>query len=303
MPLSDEIVTVKFRKVLDRNESNTNAAVMPAETVTLKFLPGAERVLAEHRQELPQKNELCGAFWVTLGLRAFANAKIEQDHVGLAASSLLSVVQVADSLPPGHPGRDDYILDLNRAVESDIDSGTSSQGLQVATSQLSEGAFTSVPVSGEWTSAKVAEMLSRLFEADVSCLVMSNSATRFLWNSHMPSHAALEFLFTGSTEVIGSEWNVGHFLCILGYVEGPHGTLALCADTYPSLGSAGLHLQPLDGIAASLRRDDSPYSGGMLVMVATANVSVIVSIVEAIGLTTEIWDNGTPYQPVEELTS
>lgn len=84
MPLSDEIVTVKFRKLLDRNESNTNAAVMPAETVTLKFLPGAERVLVEHRQELPQKNELCGAFWVTLGLRAFANAKIEQDHVGLA---------------------------------------------------------------------------------------------------------------------------------------------------------------------------------------------------------------------------
>jgi len=34
----------------------------------IKLLPGAEAILAEHNVELPQKNELCGAFWITLAL-------------------------------------------------------------------------------------------------------------------------------------------------------------------------------------------------------------------------------------------
>ena len=105
---------------------------MPAETLTVTLLPGAREILAQHQQEMPQKNELCGAFWVTLALRALDGRDLEQDHVGRAAGSLLSVVQTSDSLPPGEPGRDDYVLDLPRTDDPDVDSGTASEGLMVA---------------------------------------------------------------------------------------------------------------------------------------------------------------------------
>jgi hypothetical protein len=299
MPCYDLIVTANISELLDRNKSNIKASGMSAPALSLQMLPGAERVLTEHRAEMPQKNELCGAFWVTLGLRAFADAHIEQDHVGEAASSLLSAVQTAESLPPGHQGRDDYVLDLPRVDDPQIDSGTSSEGLRVATSVLSDGSFAAVPISGEWTESNLSRVLRMLVESDIECLVMSNSATRFLWDSHTPSHTLFQFLCGETVEVAPSEWDVGHFLAIVGYIEGPGGTLAICADTYPNLGSQGIHLQPLAGVAASLRRDDSPFSGGILVLVPTSSVPVIEGVAEACGLTTLMWDNGTPYRPIE----
>lgn len=263
----------------------------------IAFIPGADRVLVEHRRELPQKNELCGAFWVTLGLRAFEELALEQDDVGRAAGSLLSAIQTSDSLPPGHEGRDDYVLDLPRVSDPAIDSGTSPEGLRVATSELSGGSYVAVPISGDWTGANLAELLKALADADADTLVMSNSATRFLWNSHAPSHEVIDFLFTGADRGAKSEWDVGHFLAIVGTIEGPSGTLAVCADTYPTLGSNGIHLQPLDRIAASLRRDDSPYSGGILVLVPVARSTEVSRMATSLGLTTQMWDNGTPYRP------
>lgn len=276
---------------------------MPVPAMTVQLLPGAERILAEHQAELPQKNELCGAFWVTLGLRAFADSEIEQDHVGAAAGSLLSAVQTAESLPPGHGGRDDYVLALPRVDDPEVDSGTSSEGLRVATSSLSGGAWTAVPISGEWSADNLADLLRMLVEADIDCLVMSNSATRFLWDSHTPAPAVIDFLLHGSAHAAPSEWNVGHFLAIVGYVEGPGGCLVMCADTYPSLGSGGIHLQPCDAVAASLRRDDSPYSGGILVLVPSSASSTIEGMAEACGLTTAMWDNGTPYRSTQGSVS
>ena len=47
---------------------------MPDLSFTGTLLPGARAILEEHQREMPQKNELCGAFWVTLALRVFAGA-------------------------------------------------------------------------------------------------------------------------------------------------------------------------------------------------------------------------------------
>ena len=270
---------------------------MPAPQFSLELLPGAGRVLDEHRKELPQKNELCGAFWVTLGLRAFAGQDLEQDHVGRAASSLLSRVQTSESLPPGHEGRTDYVLQLPRVDDDDIDSGTSSEGLRVATAELSAGAFAALPISGGWTAANLQALLESLREMDVECLAMANSATRFLWHSRVSAHEVMDYLAGGVDQAIASEWNVGHFIAIVGIISGPGGCLAVCADTYPTLGSNGIHLQPLSRIADSLRRDDSPYSGGILVMLPQESVADLERVVTEIGLTTDMWDNGTPYRP------
>ena len=261
------------------------------------LFPGASAILDEHQREMPQKNELCGAFWVTLALRAFDESRIEQDHVGQAASSLLSAQQTSDSLPPGHPGRDDYVLDLPRTDDPDIDSGTASEGLIVATAHLSDGRFTAVPVSGDWNDERIRGLLTGLASLECNLLVIANSATRCLWNSQASPAALLAYLRDGSTEAPASEWDVGHFIGVLGWLDGPGGSVAICADTYPTLGQSGIHYQPFNALADSLRRDHSEFSGGMLIFVPTEAVATVESLAGECGLSTALWDNGTPYRP------
>jgi hypothetical protein len=270
---------------------------MPSDSLTVTLLPGASEVLAQHQREIPQKNELCGAFWVTLALRAFDGAAVEQDHVGQAAASLLSEVQTSDSLPPGEPGRDDYVLDLPRTSDPEIDSGTASEGLMVAAEALSQGRFVAVPVSGDWSAQRIAGLLNGLAALDGNLLVIANSATRMLWHTHSSPAALMAHLLSGPQERTKSEWDVGHFIGILGWVEGPAGSAAICADTYPSLGQSGIHYQPFDAMADSLRRDDSDFSGGMLVFVPTEHRAQVEALAAGQGLESALWDNGTPYRP------
>lgn len=270
---------------------------MPGASLSVTLFPGAPAILAEHQREMPQKNELCGAFWVTLALRAFDAAAVEQDHVGRAASSLLSLVQTSESLPPGEPGRDDYVLELPRTDDPEIDSGTASEGLMVATADLSDGRFAAVPISGDWTAERISALASGLAALGPDILVIANSATRALWNSHASPLALLDYLQHGEAAAPPSEWDVGHFIGFLGWIEGPGGSVAVCADTYPSLGQSGLHYQPFDALAASLRRDHSEFFGGMLVFVPSSSADSVAALVADVGLQATLWDNGTPYRP------
>jgi len=270
---------------------------MPSDSLSVTLLPGATDLLTQHQREIPQKNELCGAFWVTLALRAFAGAAVEQDHVGEAAASLLSEVQTPASLPPGEPGRDDYVLELPRTSDPEIDSGTASEGLMVAAETLSRGRFVAVPVSGDWTAQRIAGLLSGLAALDCDLLVIANSATRMLWNTHSSPATLLGYLTAGPQDRPASEWDVGHFIGILGWVQGPAGSAAICADTYPSLGQSGIHYQPFDAMADSLRRDDSEFSGGMLIFVPADHRAQVEALAAEQGLASALWDNGTPYRP------
>ncbi|MDA1173170.1 MAG: hypothetical protein O2943_06405 [Actinomycetota bacterium] len=270
---------------------------MGAISFTTTLLPGALTILAEHQREMPQKNELCGAFWITLALRGLDGRSVEQDTVGLAASSLLSVIQSSDSLPPGEPGRSDYVLDLTRTDDPDIDSGTSSEGLMVAATDLSAGRLLAIPASGHWTGKRIKALLEGVAGLKNEVLVIANSATRFLWGTGGGPLPAIEYLTTGATAQPTADWNVGHFIGVLGWISGPSGELLVCADTYPSLGSHGVHLQPFNAMADSLNRDDSPFCGGMLLVVPATAQSRVREIISGVGLTAEVWDNGTPYRP------
>ena len=59
------------------------------------MLPGARALLAAHGPELPQRDDLCGAFCGALALRAAGiegggGEGIDQDAVALAAGSVIS---------------------------------------------------------------------------------------------------------------------------------------------------------------------------------------------------------------------
>jgi glutathione synthase/RimK-type ligase-like ATP-grasp enzyme len=59
----------------------------------------------------------------------------------------------------------------------------------------------------------------------------------------------------------------------------------LVADTYPAIGLGGVHLQPVEGVAAALEER------GVLVI---AEPDVARRVAEAAGGVSELWDNGSP---------
>ena len=261
---------------------------------TIQMLPGSEILLAEHASEMPQKNELCGAFWITLALRALASVKVEQDHVGLAAGSILSTVQTSESLPPNDAGRADYILELPRIDDSNI-TGTSPEGLVVATNELADSKLVAIPLRGEWTAEIIENLLEALVDLNQPALLIANSATRFLWGGKSEPATAFGFLSGHQVQEPPADWNVGHYIGIMGWTQGSKNKLAICADTYRSIGWQGMHLQPLDRIADSLRRDDSEFSGGAFVVINPSHEAIIRNLAANLKLTCELWDNGTPY--------
>lgn len=258
---------------------------------------GADRLAELHAAELPQKNELCGAFWGTLALRAAeitaAGEPIDQDAVGLAAASVLSAAQ-SDDLPPGEAGRTDYRVSFP-TVEDSARSGTPVDGLVRALHSLSSGSLTVLPVAGPWTPESVDVILDAAASCKQACTPIANIATRHLWGSRASPAALLGYLISGDPDLgPPPDWDVGHFVGLLGAVRGPRGTLVVVADTYRSLGWEGLHLQPVPRMADALARKGSGRPSGVLLVASADDAAEIERRVRGAGLEIKTWDNGTP---------
>ncbi len=283
------------------------AAPAPLE---MTLLPGARALLAAHAQELPQRDDLCGAFCGALALRAAGHGEragepIDQDAVARAAGSVVSTLGDAGNLPRGERGRRDYRLALP-FVEDAAVSGTTAAGVVSAVEELSGGALAALPYSGPWT----AQTLGGLFEIAAALAqpvtLIANLATRHLWGGHARADQLLDHLYDGAQAGPPADWDVGHFVCVVGRVRGPGGSLYGVADTYPSLGSGGVHLQPEERLAAAIERRDrsretlaSGQPAGGVVVVVTADDAVRVRAragAPAVGLVESIWDNGTVTQ-------
>ncbi len=262
----------------------------------LTLLPGARALLALHARELPQRDDLCGAFCGALALRSagvelHAGEPIDQDTVALAAGSVVSRLPDPGILPHGEQGRRDYRLALPLTEDAEV-SGTTAAGLLDAVHALSQGRLAAVPHSGPWT----ADTLSGLFELAAAlerpAALIANFATRHLWGSRASVGQLLGYLLDGEQQGPPPDWDVGHFACVIGRVRGPGGSLYGIADTYPSLGDGGLHMQPQERLAAALERRDMP-AGGMIAIVAAEDASELRAGAAALGLEERAWDNGT----------
>jgi hypothetical protein len=263
----------------------------------LTLVSGAESLLEWHAAELPQKNELCGAFWGTLALRnagvALEDGPLDQDAVGLAAGSVLSTVQSDDDLPPGEAGRTDYRVSFATVDDSSV-SGTSAVGLVRALGELSSGRLAVIPVAGPWTPAGVQVVLEAAARCTRPCTVIANIATRHLWGSRSNPATLLAYLVSGNRDLgPPPDWDVGHFVSLLGAIEGPRGTLVLVADTYRALGWAGLHFQPVEGLAHALDRTGSGNPSGVILVASTDDGLAVKSRIDDAGLKVDTWDNGS----------
>lgn len=272
---------------------------MKPNAADMTLLPGARTLLGAHARELPQRDDLCGAFCGALalgaaGIEGRGGEPVDQDAVARAAGSVISAARDAGTLPHGEVGRRDYRIQPPLIEDAD-ESGTTAAGLLDAVGQLSDGALSAIPYTGPWSTETLAGLFDLAAALAHPVTLVANLATRHLWGGHPSAGQLLGYLFEGEQAGPPADWDVGHFACVVGRARGPAGSLYWLADTYPALGNGGVHLQPQERLAAALERRDMP-AGGMLVVVFVEDAEAVRAGAGALGLREGIWDNGTVTQ-------
>ena len=262
----------------------------------LALLPGARQLLAAHSRELPQRDDLCGAFCAALALRAAGiddhdGELLDQDAMALAAGSIVSAQPNIEILPLGELGRRDYRLSIPTVEDSAV-SGTTAAGLLRAVQTLSGGKLSAIPYSGPWSAATLRGLFDLACALPRPVTLVANFATRHLWGARPSIEQLLGYLYDGEQDGPPPDWDVGHFACVVGRVQGPRGSLYCVADTYPSLGNGGLHLQPEERLALAVERRDMP-AGGMFVVASGEDAATVRAGAGTLGLSESLWDNGT----------
>lgn len=263
----------------------------------IRLHPGLADLVRLSGEEIPQKDDLCGAFWGLAVLRSLARKEsdselLDQDAVAAAAGTLVASMRTADSLPMGAVPRHDFRLAFPRVDE--VGAGTSAAGLARAIERLSGGTLAVVPAAGPWTSAAVLDVLEIAVEVALAPPI-ANLRTGRLAGSQPEPETILGYLLGSDVSWQAPDWDVGHFVLLGGSVEAASDrALVLVGDTYAILGWRGFHLQPVAAVAAALRRDDG-YEGGVLLCCSPARREEAASRLERTGLETRLWDNGTPY--------
>jgi hypothetical protein len=87
-----------------------------------------------------------------------------------------------------------------------------------------------------------------------------------------------------------ADWDVGHFVELTQLLRGRRGALVLVRDSYPSLGWAGVHLQPPNAVAAALMRGDG-RGGGVLAVGSSNSAFDAEQLASRVGLEVKMWDN------------
>jgi len=258
------------------------------------LLPGAARLLELHAAEVPQKDELCGAFWGTLMLRLAPDRtgrrELDQDAVALASGTLVSDASRDEDRPAGSPPRRDYRLRLPSA--GDREAGTSATGVARAVQDLSSGRLSVLPVPGPMTESTLTALFAAAAEAGEEASLVANVGTRFLWPSHAPAAELVRYLDTGADADLAPDWDVGHFVGLLGTITGDRGTAVVVADTYPALGSGGVHVQPLPRLLRALERPGQ-NAGGVLLTLPTEGLAAAERRLADAGASVGLWDNGS----------
>jgi hypothetical protein len=273
------------------------------DSLDVTLLPGARALLALHARELPQRDDLCGAFCGALALGAAGIVErngepLDQDAVALAAGSVISGVREAGTLPAGEPGRRDYRIALPSIEDSDA-SGTTAAGLLDAIARLSGDELAVIPYTGPWDASTLGGLFDLLAALERPVTLVANFATHHLWGGRPSVDQLLGYLLDGGQDGPPPDWDVGHFACVFGRVSGPRGSLYCVADTYPALGDGGVHVQPQERLSAALERRDMP-AGGMLVVLSARDAGAVRSGASALGLAEGTWDNGTVTQETSQ---
>lgn len=256
-----------------------------------EILPGPGDLPLLHERTLPQKDQLCGAFWGALVLSAVGHAA-SQEEVALRAGTTLAEGNPAGWLPPGASSRTDYEATFPVAPD-EASAGTSAKGVARSIEELSGGELAVAPVAGPWTAQTVISLVEIAAAMAPECVPIANLRTGHLWGSRPPARLLLDHLLGRPVQAPPPDWDCGHFLTIAARVAGPGGALVVLRDTYPQLGWDGYHMQPARAMAAALERGDGHEGGVLCACEARSAEALAVRLGEA-GFELRHWENGSP---------
>ena len=258
---------------------------------TVGAISGPSDFALLHERAMPQKDQLCGAFWGSLILSAYGRAT-GQEEVALRAGTVLAEGDPAGWLPPGATPRADYEATIPVA-DDDTSAGTSAKGVARSIEDLSGGMLAVVPVAGPWRADTVVSLVEISAATAPGCVLIANLRTGHLWGSHPPARLLLDHLLGRTVSPPPPDWDCGHFLTIAGCVDGPGGALIILRDTYPQLGWDGYHLQPAAAVAAALDRGDG-QEGGVLCACEVQEAEALAGRLGEAAFVLHHWDNGSP---------
>ncbi|QYN17271.1 hypothetical protein [Amycolatopsis sp. DSM 110486] len=244
-----------------------------AELSAVHWLPGAARLIAEARAELPQKDGLSAAFAALAVLRAAGCAVADQDEVAVAAGT----VRAPGEPPAGAKNRDDFRLPVPCDAAT---AGTEPQALAAAVEALSGKRLRVVPATGEWSPQALVDLLVALWDLPrVAVLARLDPAE--LGSPDTPERALLDYLHTGVPPLWTNRWRPPghHHVLVAGVRIGAEGTLLSVVDTYAVLGDNGIHDQPAEWVTAALAA-----SGVLLLVADAAHAGELAEAVAGAGL-------------------
>lgn len=260
------------------------------------LLAGSRALLRAHARELPQRDDLCGAFCAALALQAagvesWRSEPVDQDTVARAAGTVVSRVPDPAALPAGERGRRDYRI-APPFIDDATVSGTNCVGVVAAIGELSGERLAAIPLRGPWTAQTLDGVFDAVAALDRPAALIANVATKHLWGGAAGVDRLLDYLLDGTDEGPAPDWDVGHFVCVVARARGRGGSAYAIADTYPSLGRGGVHVQPRERLARALQRPDMA-PGGVVVVVADTDAAAVRSAASALALHEGVWDNGS----------
>jgi hypothetical protein len=177
-------------------------AAPPRTPLELTLLPGARELLGAHAAELPQRDDLCGAFCGALALRAAGvqdvdGEPLDQDAVARAAGSVVSPPGAAGHLPLGELGRRDYRL-APPTVDDPALSGTTVAGLLDGIGALAAGRLAAIPYAAPWSAATLAGIFDAAAALEQPVTLIANLATRHLWGGRPGVEQVFAYLLDGN---------------------------------------------------------------------------------------------------------
>jgi hypothetical protein len=276
---------------------DTLTAMPAVPEIGVSLLPGARELLREHARALPQRDDFCGAFCGALALAAAGESgrgttrELDQDAVAAAAGTTVSAIADTSALPHGESGRRDYRIEP-ALIDDAAASGTNCRGLVRALESLSRGRLAAIAYDGPWSAETIGALFDAALQLERPATLVANVATRHLWGANASVAEIVGYLLAGEDSAPPPDWDVGHFVCVPARVDGPGGALYALADTYPSLGARGLHVQPRERLALALARPGMA-PGGVIAVVDAGDAESVRERALGAGLHEGIWDNGS----------
>lgn len=301
----------------------------PAGELSVTIGPGFPSIHEEYRRLRDQRAMVCGAYTLTYLLRAYGiteynGNRLQVDDVASLAGTGLEAAnqqrqnairaQINDGeVPPSRASQwypSEYFQRQLQTVET---GGTSAKGVLKACEIASDGLVSAVPVPGivdgdiQLTSERFEQIVQALLNGDIPGQLMANYNL-----SHTLAPASLlgnkyniTSLFTQWDNLDyfrTMDWDIGHFTSIAGIVsrDGFDNQYLLIRDSYKTFGWNGYHLQPLSSIREGVVREADHRDGGLMIIVPSSAVETVKEFLEDIGVMTGLWDNGSPYAPLED---